>query len=153
MAKLSIKKLSHPAIEALSVIHHLLGEALSEGPKSPPKVAAKAEPEPKPPAKTPRKTPAKQPAPAKTEAAPLTKKQQKVADYISKQERSTTRLASQRLRVPRSGNHAEAAGGQEHRGSFAERRHQGNQGGDRRTGRIALNAYRICGQHLRGPCA
>ena len=84
MAKLSIKKLSHPAIEALGVIHHLLGEALSEGPKSPPKVAA--EPEPKPPAKTTRKTPAKQPAAPKTEAAPLTKKQQKVADYLAGKE-------------------------------------------------------------------
>ena len=92
MAKLSIKKLSHPAIEALSVIHHLLGEALSEGPKSPPKVAAKAEPEPKPPAKTPRKTPAKQPAAPKTEAAPLTKKQQKVADYLAGKEYDASML-------------------------------------------------------------
>ena len=86
MAKLSIKKLSHPAIEALSVIHQMLGEALTQGPKSPPKVAAKAEPEPKPPAKTPRKTPAKQPAAPKAEAAPLTKKQQKVADYLAGKE-------------------------------------------------------------------
>ena len=92
MAKLSIKKISHPAVEALSVIHQMLGEALTQGPKSPPKVAA--EPKPKPPAKTPRKTPAKQPAKPTADAAPLTKKQQKVADYISKQEMDAGLLRS-----------------------------------------------------------
>ena len=151
-------KLSKQAVEALMALHEVLSEALSLGPASPPKVA-----EPKP--KTPRKTPAKQPAKPTADAAPLTKKQQKVADYLAGKEFRcfATSARTWTWKASRRGSAWPSLG--------AERHHQADQGGGggnrrlvngpaglqaKKTGRSsnrvisALNAYRIWGSTL-GP--